>query len=804
MKRRATNRVKIVDHALSSSSSPEARARPQSRQTTSQSQLDHTPFSTFRPKSSSSASVLNANNGKPKKTKKTSVEKQFQAFSVLDLAPPAPISTVAPGGSEGVEKKKKKKKAVVKPIGMAEQMLQQQEEARNLQQQERTRKMQQTNGRLDVREDGRARQNMGASGVDLGSEVGTSRSASQVSVEAYGRPQSRATERRESPHLQRPNRASPVTFEDGSRLEPQSRSRSPSEYHMGSSRHGGQYSNESTPPMSESGRQRASVVRSYDAASPWTPEVRPVSRMSTHTNTQRGSGNESPVRNRPTSTMLDPQSQNERREMQGDSEQEDDRSEVSSVANQGNNVRPIAGVSRSYRMVPRSGTGYTGEYDEEREENSQTDGEEEREDEYRQEEDERYQREAEGEGEYDTPDREKTAGEAMPPILSIQPPTPLKEEQEESPLALQGARLEGVQEEDARDADQAVEDEEAEDQFPSRPMFRVDRSNGSSRASSSSPQGSLGTPPPPSDPSQPAYLKWDQQSQRWIPVVGAATVQDPPVRRAESIVSSTSAYSQASAPMSTVPIYPQGGRSSLPALQTSPARLARKGATPGPSPLSRPSSPGQSRSPSLAGDSPIMLGPMVGGGESSWGARRMSIEPAYQLSPNTLTLLPEVQEPDTYDARRGAQSEYTRSRPPSRAASIRSERMTPRSEGLHRPSSSFSLAQSFRPNLNFPAGYDMNQRLSTFGPSEVGDYEDDADSRYGRGSHKPKARSIGGSSHYAGSIFEASQYGGAAQTWRRPEKLDRDVGLDAVSARGDPVPLLGADGVGEEGRGGYK
>ena len=776
--RRSTNRVKTVDHAFPPQ---DGQGRQQQGRQQATSHLDHTPFPTFRPKSSSSASVLSPTNGKPKKVKKrTDVERQFQAFSVLDLAPPAPGSTLAGGATKGVEKKKKKKAKVVAPVVVAQPV--RGASARNGQ----------TNGHLDAGHDARTDPSQRNLGSDLVSEVGTSRSASQVSIDTYGRPRPSGPGDVAAPQVAR--RASPLTFGDGSRME-DSGSRSPSEYQMSGSRQTGQYSNGSTPPISESGRAKSSVHRSYDAASPWTPEVRPLSRMST----QRGSG--SPVGNGPAMTTLTASQQ--RPEVEGGFESEDDRSDASSV-NKGNidhKARPIAGVSRSYRMVPRSGgSGYTGGYVEEEEDRSQSDGE----GDYEREEEEGYRREVEDE--YATPDREKTAGEVMPPMLSIQPPTPLKEEQEESPLDVQVSRLEGVQEEEARDSDHAVEEEEAEDQFPSRPTFRVNTSNASSRASSSSPHGSMGTPPPPSDPNQPAYLKWDQQSQRWIPMIGAATVQDPPVRRAESVVSSTSAYSQASAPISTVPIYPQGRRSSLPALQTSPARLARKGVTPGPSPLSRPSSPGHSRSPSLAGDSPIMLGSMIGGGETTWGSRRMSIEPAYQLSPNTLTLLPEVQEPETFDVRRGGQSDYARSRPPSRATSIRSERMTPRSEGLHRPSSSFSLAQSFRPSLGFPAGYDMNQRLSTFGlsASEAGDFEDDTDSRYGRGLHKPKARSIGSSSHYAGSIYESSQYGGAAQTWRRPEKLERDAGLDTVSARGDPVPLLGADGVGEDGRGGYK
>jgi hypothetical protein len=825
---RSGNRVKTIDHALQPSSSSQQQRAPASN-------LQSTPFPTFRPKSSSSASALAVQSqvgktgGKPKKVKKkTDVEKQFQAFSVLDLAPPAPSSTAtasAGGGSNGADRKKTKKKkvvtaapVVVQPEPMMREQVQGQDAATK------------TNGRSQLGATGERAQEQRSLGsdLDLGSEVdmGTtdSRSVSQASMDPYARAGPSKQAGVLQGQAQGPlGHVSPLDAEDRSGFAQgsgspsgsgyNSRSRSPSEYHLGSNgprrpTHAGQYSNESTPPMSELGRPQSSVQRSYDAASPWTHgvEERPVSRMTYH----RGVGSGSPARSRPTTPMMSTGTTRTRtiamestlerprggsRDESG-SESDDDRSDVSEVKSKVDKVRPIPGVSRSYKMVPRTGSGYGREYvhGEEREYG----------DDYRRDGEDDYPRDAQAEDDYATPEREKTEGNLMPPMLSIQPPTPLKEEQEESPLDVYGSRLEGVQEEETRDDDHAVEDEEAEDQFPARPTFRNNTSNGSSRTSSGSPHASVGTPPPPADPNQPAYLKWDQQSQRWIPIVGAATVQDPPVRRAESVVSSTSAYSQASAPVSTVPIYPQGRRSSLPAIQTSPSRLIRKGQAPGPSPLSRPSSPGHSRSPSLAGDSPIMLGPMIGG-ESSWGSRRMSIEPAYQLSPNTLTLLPEVQEPETSDSRRG-QSECARSRPPSRAASIRSERMTPRSEGLHRPSSSFSLAQSFRPNMGFPAGYDLNQRLSTFGPSasEVGDYDDDTDSRYGRGMHKPKARSIGGSSHYAGSVFEGSQYGGATQTWRRPEQLGRDAGLDTISARGDPVPLLGADGTGEDGRGGYK
>lgn len=113
---RSGNRVKTIDHAFPPSSSSQ-------QQRASASNLQSTPFPTFRPKSSSSASALAVQSqvgktgGKPKKVKKkTDVEKQFQAFSVLDLAPPAPGSTAtatAGGGSNGAERKKTKKKKVV-------------------------------------------------------------------------------------------------------------------------------------------------------------------------------------------------------------------------------------------------------------------------------------------------------------------------------------------------------------------------------------------------------------------------------------------------------------------------------------------------------------------------------------------------------------------------------------------------------------------------------------------------------------------------------------------------------------------
>ena len=691
---------------------------------TRSSHLDSTPFPTFRPTSSSS--VLGTAN-KPKR-KTQSIDKQFQQFSVLDLAPPAPGSTL----NGGITKPKKKKKVV--KVAEPPQVLDSQPS-----------RQPQYNG-SQLRPDTAEHMDEGS---DFGSQQGTPRSRSPASSVGYTEEQANNRPR----------------FHNGSARGQQhngSGSRSPAEQY-GTLQQRETPSPRLSPPDSDVGRPQTSVGRSYDAASPWTPDVRPPSRAAS----QRGF--ESPNRSSPGGT-----------DSAGSSQLSVNRSAP---------ARPIAGVSRSYKMVSRSGS-RMGDY---------------REEDYG---------EQEQDHEYETPDRELAnpmsgaSGLLAPPMLAIQPPTPLKEEEADSPLDIQGMRLEGVAEENPHEREEsgsheAVDDFELE-RPPVRPTLSNKNSGESSRASSQSPHTSIGTPPPPSDPNQPAYLKWDQQSQRWVPILGSAPAAEPVARRAEraeSVISSTSAYSQASAPVSLVPVYPQDRRASLPAIKTNIGKPIRKGMAPGPSPLSRPSSPAHSRTPSLTGGSGMMLGPVIG--ETSFPARRMSIEPAYQLSPHTLTLLPELQEAQTFNDR-GMQSEYTRSRPPSRAASIRSERMTtPRSEGLHRPASSFSLAQSFRPSVAFPAGYDINQRMSVFGPSENGDYEDDGESRYGRGAARQRPASVEGS-YYAGSVYEGSQYGGQQQTWRRPEKLGQDYGLDTVSARGDPVPLLGADGTGEDGRGGYK
>ena len=691
------------------------------------SHLDSTPFPTFRPTSSSS--VLGTANKSKKKSQ--SIDKQIQQFSVLDLAPPAPGSTL-----NGGTPKPKKKKKVVK---VAE--LQQSLDAQP------PRQPQPPYSGSQLRPETAGPMNEGS---DLGSQQGTPRSRSPASSVGYTEDQ----------------RSNDPRFHNGSALGQRqngSGSRSPAEQY-GALQQRETPSPHLSPPESDVGRPQTSVGRSYDAASPWTPDVRPPSRAAS----QRGF--ESPNRSSPGGT--------------------DSAGSSQLSVNRAGPTRPIAGVSRSYKMVSRSGSGM-GSY---------------REEEYG---------EQERDNEYATPDREFAnpmgggSGLLAPPMLAIQPPTPLKEEEEmDSPLDIQGMRLEGVAEEQANEQEEFLGQEATDDleleRPPVRPTFSNKNSGESSRASSQSPHTSIGTPPPPSDPNQPAYLKWDQQSQRWVPILGSAPAAEPAARRAEraeSVISSTSAYSQASAPVSLVPIYPQDRRASLPAIKTNIGKPIRKGMAPGPSPLSRPSSPAHSRAPSLTGGSGMMLGPVIG--ENSFSARRMSIEPAYQLSPHTLTLLPELQETQSFNDR-GMQPGYAQSRPPSRAASIRSERMTtPRSEGLHRPASSFSLAQSFRPSVAFPAGYDINQRMSVFGPSENGDYEDDGESRYGRGTARQRPASAEGS-YYAGSVYEGSQYAGQQQTWRRPEKLGQDYGLDTVSARGDPVPLLGADGTGEDGRGGYK
>lgn len=113
--------------------------------------------------------------------------------------------------------------------------------------------------------------------------------------------------------------------------------------------------------------------------------------------------------------------------------------------------------------------------------------------------------------------------------------------------------------------------------------------------------------------------------------------------------------------------------------------------------------------------------------------------------------------------------------------------------------------------MAFPGNYDINQRLSAFGTSSRGssdngeeDYIDDGESRYHTALPKTRAMSMNSASHYSGSMYENAPNDGSVGMWRKQEKVGQESALESISVRGDPVPLLGADGAGQEGRGGYR
>lgn len=414
-----------------------------------------------------------------------------------------------------------------------------------------------------------------------------------------------------------------------------------------------------------------------------------------------------------------------------------------------------------------------------------------------------------------TPNLQNQGFSLAPPLLAVQPPTPLRDELANNPMSPPREQFEDAVEDDASVRSipvpaTATETNEAvlviqapPGKLPVEPFrdFAASPSASSSNKSSPSMSGSItlpAFPPPPSDPTQPAVLRWDPQSQRWLPGHTPVMLPVPNSHRAESVVSSVSAYSQAS---HQPPTSGHNRRQSLPSLKTTPSKGMRRGASPAPSPLSRPTSPANSRPSSVYGNvQENVTTPPMGYG---FAARRMSIEPAYQLSPTTLTLLPEMHEPEMYS--KPISTDTGRSRPPSRASSIRSDRMTPHVEPFRAPSN--VNTNRWRNSVAFPSGYDINQRLSAFGPSsressDNGDEMTAGESRYYSGQEKARAQSMGATSLYSGSVYDNGPYE-AISAWRKPEKLGQESVLDSISVRGDPVPLLGADGSGQDGRGGY-
>ena len=505
-----------------------------------------------------------------------------------------------------------------------------------------------------------------------------------------------------------------------------------------------------TPPMSEHSRSSKQVDRSYDTGSPWNPIT--VSSRASSSRAPSASGNSSHGRSKDSPTGGP--------ELAGDGVQPVNRS----------NAKPIPGVSRSYKLVPRAGALAYG------------DGEVELGRPLGLEQDlggiEEY-------GNTPSPQEQPIPAGPFPPVLSVQPPTPLREEKERNPLDQQASRLADVKEEDAP----VIMPDGGIQQSQHVP----ERSNGvlpssvyedNVAAQSSMPDNgpvvgsAIPPPPPPADPSTPAYLKWDHKTQRWVPSATGPTpvLEAPDHQRTSSQVSSTSEYSQQSAPLST---HLQTAVAPLQPLQ--PIRKSMTAGAIGPSPLINPASAPHSRSQSVD-DHNVNLAPIVTSTDA-YGGARMAIEPAYQLSPNKLTFLPEMEGPDN-QGRRQSTSDHYRSQPSSRTPSMRNERTSPYPDTLRsRPTSSTNLASpTSRPVQNFPTGYDPNQRISMFSSStragsDQGDYNDEYGSRYKANHHR--ARSMGSSPQMQ---YIPGETNGTEQSWIRPEQLD-DTPAGAYAAK---------------------
>lgn len=335
------------------------------------------------------------------------------------------------------------------------------------------------------------------------------------------------------------------------------------------------------------------------------------------------------------------------------------------------------------------------------------------------------------------------------------------------------------------------------DEVQRRTAFRgPQRSASPTPPQSSAPSSTSGKLPAPMNPNLPAFLKWDPVNQRWIPVPALGNNALPPPRP-ESVVSSASAYSQMSAVKPTGPVMSatQARRQSLPTLALSPARSMRRAPSPSMSSYSRPASPSQG---------PILASPIAG---SSSAGRRMSIDPPYLMSANTLTLLPEMQEAES----KPAVSPYSpRSAPHSRAPSLDGRGSN---VGLNYRSS-FS---SYRPRDGqaFPQGYDVNARVADMArgasgsraSSINGDFVSEGERRwrdnYGHSRDPsiyqddiPYEESECERESQMGSAYGApappSMNGGKSRDIAKP---GRESALDVMSVRGDSVQLFGSDGT---------
>lgn len=283
----------------------------------------------------------------------------------------------------------------------------------------------------------------------------------------------------------------------------------------------------------------------------------------------------------------------------------------------------------------------------------------------------------------------------------------------------------------------------------------------------------LGSLPAPADPNQPHVLKWDPSLQMWtmVPEQQQPHVSKRSPSRAASVVSSVSTYSQQSG-MPGGPHYTasRDRRQSLPQLATNVYRPQPMRA-PSPSPLtSRPASPA---SMGLTSPPPSMYG----------GARRMSIEPAYSIAPTTLTLVPEMKAQNVYPDRPASRSH-------SRASSVH-ESQWGGSDAFDRIGQS-ALAPSlsrYRMSMS-PSRMDSASRPSdsapvSRSPSESGDEHD----------HQvPSRPGSAMGSRYAPSLLGGESVMSGSQAGRR-RKAGRESALDTMSTRGDSVPLQGADGL---------
>lgn len=298
------------------------------------------------------------------------------------------------------------------------------------------------------------------------------------------------------------------------------------------------------------------------------------------------------------------------------------------------------------------------------------------------------------------------------------------------------------------------------------PSVRIQRTTSLSTDPSRPP--SIASMPVPANPNSPHYLKWDPKAQRWIMALeNSAHIPVKASSRAASVVSSISEYSQPSSVGVGVFNATRDRRSSMPLFTT------HRSSSPIPR-ISRPASPtsiGMTTAPS----------PVYGS-----VSRRMSIEPAYSIPSTTLTFLPEMAAQETFP-----------DRPVSRSHSRKSSSYD--SFGPERLSGHYSMTSlaKFRlgPSPSRMYGSQPSYSVPTSqSPSENGDEPVQYDA----------ARQSRPGSRYAPSATgtESMTEVDVAKHTRQSVKIARGSGLDIMSAQGEPVPLLGADGL-DESKSGY-